>query len=59
VVINVIDDHYRMIEMYEEARNQSVDPDIRLYADTMLPALRENRDQALALYNKQLGVSSR
>jgi hypothetical protein len=48
-----------MIEMYEAARNESVDPDIRQYADTMLPALRENRDQAIALFNKQLGVSSR
>ena len=58
-VRNVIDDHDRMIEMYEEARNGSVDPDIRQYADIMLPALRENREQALAMFNKQLGVSSR
>ena len=58
-VRNVIDDHDRMIEMYESARNGSVDPDIRQYADIMLPALRENRDQALAFFNKQLGVSSR
>ena len=58
-VRNVIDDHDRMIEMYEAARNESVDPDIRHYADMMLPALRENRDQALAMFNKQLGVSSR
>jgi putative membrane protein len=58
-VRNVIDDHDRMIEMYEAARNESVDPDIRRYADIMLPALRENREQALAMFNKQLGVSSR
>jgi putative membrane protein len=58
-VRNVIDDHDRMIEMYEAARNESIDPDIRQYADIMLPALRENREQALAMFNKQLGVSSR
>ena len=55
---NVIDDHNRMIEMYEAARNESVDPDIRRYADIMLPALRENRDQAMAMVNKQTGHSS-
>jgi putative membrane protein len=52
---DVIDDHDRMIEMYEAARNESVDPDIRRYADIMLPALRDNRDQALALVNQQPG----
>jgi putative membrane protein len=57
-VKNVIDDHDRMIAMYEAAAHESVDPDIRRYADTMLPALRENRDQALAMFNKQTGVSS-
>jgi len=56
---NVIDDHDRMIAMYEAARSESEDPDIRWYADTMLPALRENRDQALAMVNKQLGNASR
>jgi putative membrane protein len=55
---NVIDDHDRMIEMYESARNESVDPDIRRYADIMLPALRENRDQAVAMVNKQVGHST-
>jgi len=55
-VRNVIDDHDRMIERYEGARDESVDPDIRRYADIMLPALRADRDQALALVNKQLGV---
>ncbi len=55
-VRNVIDDHDRMIDRYEEARNASVDPDIRRYADVMLPALREDREQAVALANKQLGV---
>ena len=54
-VQNVIDDHDRMIEMYEAARNESVDPDIRRYADIMLPALRDNRAQALALVNQQPG----
>jgi len=52
-VVNVIADHDRMIQMYEAARNESIDPDIRLYADTMLPALRENREQAEALVAKQ------
>ncbi len=33
-VRNVIDDHDRMINMYEAARNESVDPDIREYART-------------------------
>lgn len=58
-VRNVIDDHDRMIEMYEAARSGSVDPDIRRYADIMLPALRENRDQAIALVNQQPGSGSR
>jgi putative membrane protein len=58
-VQNVIDDHDRMIAMYEAARSESVDPDIRRYADTMLPALYENRDQAVALVNKQTGNASR
>lgn len=57
-VKNVIDDHDRMIAMYEAAAHESVDPDIRRYADTMLPALRENREQAVAMFNKQTGVSS-
>jgi len=57
-VKNVIDDHDRMIAMYEAAAHESIDPDIRRYADTMLPALRENRDQAVAMFNKQTGVSS-
>jgi putative membrane protein len=57
-VQNVIDDHNRMIDMYEAARNGSVDPDIRRYADIMLPALRENREQAVAMVDKQLGVDS-
>jgi putative membrane protein len=56
---NVIDDHDRMIEMYEAARNESVDPDIRRYADIMLPALRDNRSQALALVNQQPGAPTR
>lgn len=57
-VRNVIDDHDRMIAMYIAARSESLDADIRAYADVMLPALRENRDQALAMQNKQLGASS-
>jgi putative membrane protein len=57
-VHNVIEDHDRMITMYEAAAHESIDPDIRRYADTMLPALRENRDQAVAMFNKQTGVSS-
>ena len=56
---NVIADHDRMIVIYEAAANESVDPDIRRYADTMLPALRENRDQAVAMVNKQTGSASR
>ena len=57
-VQNVIDDHDRMIAMYEEAAHESVDPDIRRYAETMLPALRENREQAVALVVKQPGATS-
>jgi putative membrane protein len=56
---DVIDDTDRMIEMYQAARNESVDPDIRRYADIMLPALRENRDQAMAMVNKQVGHQTR
>jgi putative membrane protein len=48
-VRDVLADHDRMIRMYEAARNGSMDADIRGYADTMLPALRQNRDQAAAL----------
>jgi len=55
-VQDVVDDHDRMISMYEAARDQSPDPDVRQYADIMLPALRENRDQALNLIAKQPGV---
>ena len=58
-VQNVIDDHDKMIDVYESARNESVDPDIRRYADIMLPALRDNRAQALALVHQQPGNPSR
>jgi len=54
----IINDHDRMIAMYQEARAQSEDPDIRYYADVMLPALRENREQAIALQNRQLGSNA-
>ena len=57
-VRDVIDDHDRMIAMYQSAATESVDPDIRRYADTMLPALRENRDQAVAMVAKQTGNRS-
>jgi len=55
-VKNVIADHDRMIQMYEAARDGSTDADIRRYADTMLPALKENRQQANAMVNKQVGA---
>ena len=58
-VQNVIDDNDRMIDLYESARNQSVDPDIRRYADIMLPALRDDRSQALALVRQQPGNGNR
>lgn len=58
-VQNVIDDHDKMIDLYEAARNESVDPDIRHYADVMLPALRDDRTQALALVRQQPGNPSR
>lgn len=58
-VKNVIDDHDRMIAMYEAAANESVDPDIRRYAATMLPALRDNREQAIAMVASQTGNPSR
>ena len=35
-----------MIALYEAARDTSRDPDIRQYAETMLPALRSNQRQA-------------
>ncbi|MGH8174389.1 MAG: DUF4142 domain-containing protein [Rhodanobacteraceae bacterium] len=54
-VRNVVADSDRMIAFYEAARNESVDADIRRYADIMLPALHENRDLAQAMINKQLG----
>jgi len=52
---DVIADHDRMIGMYEAARNGSQDADIRRYADTMLPALRANREQATSLVKRQTG----
>ena len=55
-VRTVIVDHDHMIEMYEAARNGSQDADIRRYADTMLPTLHSNRDQAADLA-KRKGVS--
>jgi len=54
-VNNVIRDGDRMIVLYEAARNESIDPDIRQYADTMLPTLRDNRNQAQALVDQRLG----
>jgi len=51
-VRNVVADSDRMIQMYEAARNGSADADIRGYADTMLPTLRQNREQAAALLNR-------
>ena len=55
-VRTVIADHDRLIEMYEAARNASQDADIRGYADTMLPTLHANRDQAVDLA-KRKGLS--
>lgn len=41
-----------MIALYENARDASHDPDIRAYADTMLPALRSNQRQAQDLLSR-------
>jgi len=39
---NLVRDNQDLIAMYERARNESPDPDIRQYAETMLPALKHN-----------------
>jgi putative membrane protein len=49
----VVADDERMIQMYEAARNGSQDADIRGYADTMLPTLRENQQRASSLVKRQ------
>jgi putative membrane protein len=49
----VVADHDRLIEIYEAARSGSHDADIRGYADKMLPALRDNRQQATNLVKRQ------
>jgi putative membrane protein len=43
---DLVRDSADMIAMYERARDTSEDPDIRWYADEMLPALRSNQRQA-------------
>ena len=43
---NLVRDNQDLIAMYEHARNESPDPDIRQYADTMLPALQHNERRA-------------
>lgn len=39
---NLVRDNQDLIALYENARASSPDPDIRQYAETMLPALRHN-----------------
>ncbi len=38
----LVRDNQDLIALYERARNESPDPDIRQYAETMLPALRHH-----------------
>jgi putative membrane protein len=45
-VVGVTNDTDDLIAMYEDARDHSDDPDIRRYADTMLPALHDHQRQA-------------
>jgi putative membrane protein len=45
-VEGVVRDNEDLIALYEDARANSPDPDIRVYADTMLPALRDHQRQA-------------
>ena len=45
-VDGLLRDSDELIALYEAARQDSPDPDIRTYADTMLPALRDHRRQA-------------
>jgi len=39
---NLVRDNQDLIAMYERVRSESPDPDIRQYADTMLPALKHH-----------------
>lgn len=45
-VEGVVRDSADLIALYENARAHSEDPDIRSFADTMLPALRDHKRQA-------------
>jgi putative membrane protein len=54
-VVDVRHDTDDLIAMYEGARDQSSDPDIRRYADTMLGALHDHQRQASDLLARQTG----
>lgn len=53
-VEDVVRDNDQLIALYEDAMNDSQDPDIRKHASIMLPALRENRLRAQDLLSKAL-----
>lgn len=55
---DVVRDGRDLIALYERTRDQSRDPDIRKFADDMLPALRSNTRQAEDLLASK-GIVSR
>lgn len=55
---SVVRDGTDLIALYERTREQSRDPDVRKFADDMLPALRSNTRQAGDLLASK-GVASR
>jgi len=57
-VENMMRDTDDIIGMYEDARDNSPDPDIRSYADTMLGALHDLDRQANDLYTRETGDDS-
>ena len=52
-VEGVVRDGDDLIALYENASANSQDPDIRKFADTMLPALRDNKRQATDLMARE------
>jgi predicted outer membrane protein len=55
---NVVRDGNDLISLYENTRDNSPDPDIRKFADDMLPALRSNTRQAQDMLVKA-GIATR
>jgi predicted outer membrane protein len=46
------EDQAAMVDLFEQARKQCVDENLRSFADRKLPALKDFRDNAEELYKK-------